>query len=1010
MGRSNRRGWYSWLGLAAGGVLLLGALALWRTQQPLRPSLSIGIEGCDEFILNAADRRLVCEFSPVTPQHPGPPSTIRVGVQTAPSARITVRSVHTILRYASRTVYEVVAQANEQGIAWVDLMVGANADRVELQAVSASTAVMIGVATIHLRFQEWSPLNDLIDDWKRVDHQDRDAQERVVKKVQALANVLQDGPLHARAELLAARMIYREWQTSRQQGSVPILLERRTEHALSAALSNAEQKGWLGSEAVLATRLAHLLLTVEEPAKQAELSMLLERRLPRLSVLPSELADIHYYLGLNALRSDDLRLARGHLEKGVEEAFRLGSADQAIRIQAHELEVLLLSAPPDEVRTRLALYKREAERATTPCFKALVLGNLGWLLLMIWEQRWPGAEDPLQVLLEALSLRTSSCPDTPAAANILANLARRSSVTGGGTEPITSYQEQGQLAQAEIFLQQVAQILETKPELQKKPWLQMDQMIARGRLALQRQQWASALAHYRQLGEVAHTNHSLLNQWQAKLGAATALEELGDADLALSSYQSAEDLVDTMVRYVRFDTPHSAFLARYEQSARQYLDLLLRKGRLNDAFSLARAARRRAMGQQQLPWWRDFSTSTIAAQREQDWETYRTQRMRFENQLLNHPLPNPEVCQEQRRLRKEWQATFDRMMQGPACHRSNPPSHPDRDIVLTCHPLRQGWACLVAMGKVLETFSLGDINPSSRPEELAKQILNPVLARLLRPDRRLKVLAYGDLHQVDFAALPFDHGTLIESLPVVHAMDRPPVMLPARSGRALVVANPDGTLGSDWHSVLRMLAEPLASFKVTFQGSPAMPAISLPPRWLVRSADSLSIQQNVEGADLFLYVGHVEPMPCHSSLATCMTPDVRLSALCLAEHTSLWSGDLLALKQVPRLSLLVGCESAQRRSSSPPEVISLASSLALRGSQVVGSVRPVSESLAQQLLCGLAHVGLKAMEEDLASALASVQRRLAVGQTCSESGWLRPEGQVEKRSLVDWAAFRVYVP
>jgi cellulose synthase operon protein C len=266
------------------------------------------------------------------------------------------------------------------------------------------------------------------------------------------------------------------------------------------------------------------------------------------------------------------------------------------------------------------------------------------------------------------------------------------------------------------------------------------------------------------------------------------------------------------------------------------------------------------------------------------------------------------------------------------------------------------------------------VDPAAPAAELAGRLLSPFAARIADA-RRVRVLGYGPLAEVDFHALPYQGEAFGARRQIVYSLDLPPLGdlptagAPTGARPAVVVADPTGNLpearreGEDVAAVLRRRRAGVVSVLGPQGGRAGARVRAILPR-----------------AELFHYAGH----------GRFASADGIGSALPLADGTSLALTDVLALaiQGAPRQVVLSGCETGRTHNKAGAN-LGLAHAFVLAGSEaVVASVREVGDEVARQLSTRLhGHE-----EDDLGEALRLTQLALS-----------------RDRPAADWAAFRVIV-
>ncbi len=200
---------------------------------------------------------------------------------------------------------------------------------------------------------------------------------------------------------------------------------------------------------------------------------------------------------------------------------------------------------------------------------------------------------------------------------------------------------------------------------------------------------------------------------------------------------------------------------------------------------------------------------------------------------------------------------------------------------------------------------------------------------------RVRVLAGGELADVDLQALPYGGGTLLDQLPVEYALDieRDSSALESSAGsssplRALVVGNPGRDLpmaGREVADVSKALADAHAGVTELREGA------------ATHSAVLSALKALAPFHSLFHYAGH----------ASMAGEDGWESALPLASGGRLTISDVLTLERAPEAVVLLGCSAAATEKGVSSATLAMAQAFLLAGSRVaVAPVKTVGDELA----------------------------------------------------------------
>jgi hypothetical protein len=634
-----------------------------------------------------------------------------------------------------------------------------------------------------------------------------------------------------------------------------------------------------------------------------------------------------YYQGVLANRLGDYRSALEQLQLAADLAERIGDDTlrwKAEQLLAHSLQSVGRSQDAADLFQRL----RADPHPESPCDLGDLLLNQAWSWLLAHE----GGEetsDPIPALQEAQKAYQGCRPEQRL--NAALNLA-------------LAHQQAGRWPEARRALEAVRP-LATGASLSQRLWW----LDAEGRQAIEEGQPARALDLYSDLSEVAESARSLEGDFRAAVGRAHARLALDDRASAIADLATADRLIDEQTWLIPADQGRDTFLAQREAATRLYLDLLLKDGQRQSAFTLARRARSRLLRQLMV---RDrLAQLTPAEQRR--WEDALSKYWSLRQTVDQQAAEEWQIPEDQRKRAGE-----DRSAQlaaarkdlddaiaafGAPADRGEDSLSPPRpgEVILVYHPLPHGWAGFAAHAQGIEvaTFTLPPgLLTRRRPrvafEDLSRVLLEPFRSVLARADR-VRVLPYGPLRFVDFHALPFDGQPLLARHVVTYSLDlgsRPSAALPSRP-TALLVADSEGNL-------------PAARQEAAIVGA----AIRAWGRgWSLtrldgQAAGAGAVRQALPGSDLFHFAGH-------GSFAGFAGWD---SALRLADGSSLTLSDLLALRRVPAWVVLSACDSGQSSKQAPGEGIGVAQAFLLAGAQgVIAATQSVDDRKARDLITEL---------------------------------------------------------
>lgn len=245
---------------------------------------------------------------------------------------------------------------------------------------------------------------------------------------------------------------------------------------------------------------------------------------------------------------------------------------------------------------------------------------------------------------------------------------------------------------------------------------------------------------------------------------------------------------------------------------------------------------------------------------------------------------------------------------------------------------------------------------------------------------RVRILASGVALRAPMHQLPWQGEPLIQQRPVTFGLDLDPLQtqraapVPAAS---VVFAD------ADPYRALGRYAPDLREAQHGLERG------GWSPRWLESSGGTLAMADAVTPGGLLVYYGHGERVDLSQSASLGSADDVGTTAL-LLDHDVHWGvEDVLALGQVPRWAVLLGCDVAFPDVESWSGGLNLAHALLLGGThQVLAATGPVDANAAARLAAPL--LAAEASEKlDLSEALHRVWARASDSDPMSGLGALR---------------------
>lgn len=730
---------------------------------------------------------------------------------------------------------------------------------------------------------------------------------------------------------------------------------------LQEALLADRAAGLVSDEAKDTLALAALLLQEEHRVQAAE--SLLSAHRAAFQQVPSLQPWVKLHLSSYRKTRGELLGALEEVEEGRKLAGQLGEEQGLGALRQSAATILQSLGRWEEAHAELVGIAEE--RRGEPCLQANALEMQGWIEIEAREARQPRAEDkdPRMPLAAALRLRRDFCNQGKPIASTLTNLARAALLMA-------------QLPEAADFLAQAQKVTPEPDPALRQQWSELA-----GLIALQ-QDPAIAEKHFRELVRLCQASSEKQDLydtlWRARIGLAQALNQQQRYPEAEEQFRLAEEFLDSRSPELALAEGRVSYLGRHEKGTAAYLELLYAQSRFADALQLIRRARARGL--------RDLlrlsSLGRLSDEERQRWEValgeYRAIRAELDANALR--LANGAISElkmykeEQRRL----ELAMARHLQAALTVLSDPgpqPLHPPAasELLLACHPLSRGYLCLAELGT-------GPVQAVLLPNGFADggtELVSSLDAKL-QAASKLTVLSYGTkMEQVDFAQLPLRGRPLAEWLSVSYALDMlSPPSAPAGPKVALLAIDPASYLSP----TRRPLIAP------ALRQEPGWKLIELPSDHGVPTERLLSL---LGGAELFVYFGHAQ-----------VESQVSRRYLQTEEHGGLQVTDVLTLQGVPRLVLLVACESGLAKEESGGVAgLGLAQAFLLRGSQVViATTRKVDDRLAKAIVEELFRSGMDELAKDPARRLREARKAVQLGAD-------RPESWRE-----DVSAFRLFVP
>lgn len=720
-------------------------------------------------------------------------------------------------------------------------------------------------------------------------------------------------------------------------------------------------------EAIALGKEAQLL---SESADDAfALSFLLHQRARRFGEARAVLDDIA--LGENAPYADgtarlplyraqlawelgDIRTALRLLETARARAELLGHVALTRAVGQVRAMVLCHTGSLSECRANLAAAEHELDGAegVTPCERVEVAVSLGFAdLASAIVQGKPDAE---LGAADERALAVVACPDTHLRGVALEHLA-----LGNALKKKTQ--------EARARLEEAKRTM-IEPRLSDTlMWADVD-----ARIAMAEGRFDAALEAFAKEERLARAADRKREVWQALVGRADVLEAMGRTKEAVAAHLDAERSLDDQLLVVPLADGRAAVAAESEHVTARAIELSLRAGDPRTGLLLARSARARVARSIA----RGLRVEGISASRK--WEeavaAFRAERDAIDREaaadwtLSAANLAKVTAARKERLALREAQLDDALSMAGRSASEPTPDVLAPGELGIVFAEVPEGVSVRAkdAPRWIAFAFDQRGVTAARLPNGTRDDSLLAPFHDRIANAQAIRVFASGSLAQVDFHALPFDGAPLVAHAPVAYPLDlgaRPGIE--GRADAMLVVADPTGDLvgaRAEGRAVASRGAATNANV-VLLEGG---------------QATSERVREALESADTFHYSGH------GSFAGRAGTA----SALPLASGGALTLSDVLALRKPPALVVLSGCETA-RDDDGRERGIGLAHAFIVAGARsVIAPSRVVTDTLAHEIVIGLAE----------APSEASAEHKLQFSQLRARS-----------RGLTGWESFRLVV-
>ncbi len=632
---------------------------------------------------------------------------------------------------------------------------------------------------------------------------------------------------------------------------------------------------------------------------------------------------------------------------------RVGLARQARMLTQQRAESLSSLGRGDEALAMLeGLAARPAE-GELPCDHADLAINVAATALALAdvasERGQPPPVAPAPLAERASAVVDERCPEPRRRAYARTGVAR-AALFGGDA------------ARVKAALREARASLPAPDTVLARTWLEVE-----ARAALGAGDAAGALALAARLGAEAAAADDARGRFQAARLRARALAGQGRLADAAGAALEAERALDELGRGVPLGEGAAAFFAAYEASTEDRVDWLVRRGPGAEAGGAVRRARPRVFAHAERAPPRAPREGAARARWEDAVGAYFRARDALDASSSDWRL-SAQSFEQARAARRDSVARARAALAAASPELLGPGDAGDDappaegELQLGYYAGARAWYAFAEGGGASRALRVEPLPASAPPPELADRLLKP-FARELAAARRLAIVPAGELRAVDFHALPWGDGALIDRFVVEYpagAASPAPAATPRRE--ALVIDDPRGDLPSsrvEAAAVVRALRAPGSLRVEQLEGERARPP---------------EVRARLERADLMHYAGH----------GTFGGRDGLESGLPLSDGV-LTAADVLALARVPAVVVLAGCETGRSATAGGVEGLGLAQSFLAAGARhVVAAGRPVPDALTERLMRAF-YEALPGEGDDVAAGLRRAQ--LALRQSDPDADW-----------------------
>ncbi len=642
-----------------------------------------------------------------------------------------------------------------------------------------------------------------------------------------------------------------------------------------------------------------------------------------------------YYRALFSAQIRDRRAAERGFTSVIERAHALGLL--AVRVSAL-VEVMLLAAEVGDWAA-VARHRAQAEAvdlSLSTSMRAQIHNAVGWMLLLAHARGRDDLPSPTSALERALALASGDdAVSLRLRTTLKLNLAYDALLDDDldrALRWLTSFEQDSPLHADERMW---AALLRARVE------------ASRGKLEAARRTFAEVAREAPQLGEPELA-------WHAHVGMAEVFARQGRTAEAVSRHEEAAGILERELPKIALGAGRAHYLAERSQSTQRHVRLLLDADRVDDALCVVRRARSRSL--------RVVARSIRAGHdAARSLREYREGRARLERDLeAAWMLPTDRAearLVELRAARLELRRTLDREVfagsSAPVRTCETFPSPSPGQVSLYYTELDEGWVGFAATAGTTTIRRLGARPGSTSPQALATWLVQP-FADVLADATSLRIVASSSVHTVRFSQLPdpsFPDRRLGQRLAVVYGLDVPTGSISrAEPAPALVIVPPSNldAAVAERDAVVAALGGSADRVRI-LDGD---------------DASGAAVRRALSETDLAHFVGH----------ATYAGKGWG-GGLQLARGDVFEVEDVFALRRVPRVLVLAGCETGRADELSMAGGMSLAHAFVLAGASTVVAAE---ERVADVATAAMARPFYEALRSGNSAARALELARAAV--------------------------------